>query len=115
MGGLSYKSPSGLNASIRYRYTSDRPANEDNSVVAKGYLLSDLAVSYKIKSFELFSRLDNLFDVEWNEAQFDTESRLRAPDMNGHFTGHLEPNPVSELHYTPGYPLTIHAGLIVRF
>lgn len=115
MGGLSYKSARGINASIRYRYTGNRPANEDNSVVAIGYFLTDLAVSYKWKNMELFSRVDNLFNVEWNEAQFDTETRLRAPDAQGNFTGQLEPSPVSELHYTPGSPLSIHAGAIFRF
>ncbi|MCF6243230.1 MAG: TonB-dependent receptor plug domain-containing protein, partial [Bacteroidales bacterium] len=115
MGGLTYKSAKGLNASLRYRYVSDRPANEDNSVVALGYFLTEAAASYKWNHLEIFARADNLFNVEWNEAQFDTESRLRYPDANGNFTGNLEPASVSELHYTPGYPFSFRAGMIFKF
>jgi hypothetical protein len=41
---------------------------------------------------------------DWNEAQFDTESRLR-----------FEPTPVSEIHYTPGIPRFIKAGISFYF
>lgn len=115
MGGLTYKSDKGFNASLRYRYVSDRPANEDNSVSALGYFLTEAAVSFKWKHLELFTRADNLFNVAWNEAQFDTESRLRYPDGEGNFTGTLEPAPVSELHYTPGAPFSIRGGMILKF
>ena len=42
----------------------------------------------------------NLLDSEWNEAQFDTESRLPG-----------EVEPVAELHYTPGNPRAIRVGI----
>ena len=48
--------------------------------------------------------IENIFDVEWNEAQFDTESQLRG-----------EAEPVSELHFTPGNPIGIQVGLGYRF
>ncbi len=115
MGGLTYKLNEGFNASLRYRYVSDRPANEDYTVTALGYFLMEAAASYKWKNLELFARADNLFNVAWNEAQFDTESRLRYPDATGNFTGALETAPVSELHYTPGYPFSIRAGMILKF
>ena len=115
MGGLSYKSSKGLNVGLRYRYVSDRPANEDNSVIALGYFLTEVAASYKWQHIEFFVRADNLFNIDWNEAQFDTESRLRYPDADGNFTGELEPEPVSELHYTPGYPFSIRGGMILKF
>ena len=40
-GGLTYSGRKGFGGSLRYRYMADRPANEDNSVVAKGYFIMD--------------------------------------------------------------------------
>lgn len=42
VGELSIKSPTGFSGSIRYRYIANRPANEDNSIVVKGYFVNDL-------------------------------------------------------------------------
>jgi outer membrane receptor protein involved in Fe transport len=93
IGGITYKSNMGLNGGIRYRYMGDRPANEDYSIVAKGYLVSDAVVSYERKKFEVGLSVQNLFDVRWKEAQFNTESKLQN-----------ETTPVSEIHFTPGTP-----------
>jgi outer membrane receptor protein involved in Fe transport len=112
MGGITYKPLDGFGASLRYRYVSDRPANEMNTVRALGSTVIDLALSYRLPRVELFFKIENLFNVEWNEAQFDTESRLRGPNDDGSFTGQLEPNSFSELHYTPGSPIFIRGGLV---
>jgi outer membrane receptor protein involved in Fe transport len=104
IGGLSCKLKNGFNASVRYRYIADRPANEDNSVIAEGYFLLDAVVKYTRKSFEFSVSAENLLDVNWNEAQFDTESRLQS-----------EVDPVSEIHYTPGTPLFFKAGISFFF
>ena len=103
-GGITYKSQMGLNAAIRYRYMSDRPANEDNSVVAKGYFINDAAVSYERKKYETGLSVQNLFDVRWKETQFDTVSKLRN-----------ETNPVSEIHFTPGNPFFLKAHVSFFF
>jgi outer membrane receptor protein involved in Fe transport len=84
----------GLNGTLRYRYIGDRAANEDNSVVAEGYLLADAVVNYSQKKFEIGLSAENIFNVDWNEAQFNTTSRLKE-----------ETEPVSEIHFTPGTPL----------
>jgi outer membrane receptor protein involved in Fe transport len=63
-------------------------------VEAKGYFLADAVVNYTQRNFEIGLSAENIFDSQWNEAQFDTESRLSD-----------EPEPVSELHFTPGTPL----------
>jgi outer membrane receptor protein involved in Fe transport len=94
----------GFNGSIRYRYIKDRPANEDNSVVAKGYTVADLSMNYTQKKFEVGMAIENLFNVKWNETQFDTESRLKN-----------EPAPVSEIHFTPGVPFFARMKLAVFF
>jgi outer membrane receptor protein involved in Fe transport len=94
IGGLSFEMKNGFNGTLRYRYIGDRAANEDNSVIAKGYFLTDAVVNYTKQKFEIGLSAENIFDVDWNEAQFDTESRLTD-----------EPESVSEIHFTPGTPL----------
>ncbi len=103
IGGLSYKTE-GFNASLRYRYIMDRAANEDNSVVAEGYFITDLNVAYDTPGWTFSLAIENLFDAEWREAQFDTESRLTD-----------ETEPVSEIHFTPGTPLFVKAGVTFKF
>lgn len=93
IGGVTYRSKSGFGGSLRYRYFGDRPANEDNSTVAKGYFVSDLLLHYTKKRFELGVNIQNITNVKWKETQFETESRLRQ-----------ETTPVSEIHFTPGTP-----------
>lgn len=103
-GGLNFKTDFGINGSLRYRYIKDRPANEDNSIVALGYTVIDARLNYTRKSYEVFIGIENLFNTVWNEAQFATLSRLRT-----------ELVPVEELHYTPGTPFFIKGGVSVYF
>ncbi len=103
-GGLTAAHPAGFGASLRYRYIGDRPANEDNSVTAEGYTVVNLGLSYTYGAFKYFIAAENLFNVDWNEAQFDTESRLAN-----------EAQPVSEIHFTPGNPLNLQAGISYEF
>jgi TonB dependent receptor/CarboxypepD_reg-like domain/TonB-dependent Receptor Plug Domain len=93
VGGLSLKSPSGFSGSIRYRYIADRPANEDNSIVAKGYFVNDLQMNYTKGHYNVGLSIQNLFNVRWKETQFATESRLKG-----------EAEPIAEIHFTPGTP-----------
>src|SRR5262249_45667808 len=90
----------GLHASLRSRLVSDRPANEDNSVVAKGYFLLDAAVTYTRPSFEWSLSATNLLNRTWNEAQFDTLTRIP-----GETTG------VSQFTFTPGDPIFFKTGI----
>lgn len=93
VGGLTVKTGKWVSFSLRYRNMGDRPANEDNSVVAKGYFVADGFVNYVRKNIEIGLSVQNIFDVKWKETQFDTESRLQN-----------EAAPVSEIHFTPGTP-----------
>jgi hypothetical protein len=104
VGGLTYRKEYGWNGSLRYRYMSDRPANEDNSVVAKGYFVTDASINYTKRKWEVGLSVQNAFNVRWKETQFDTESRLQN-----------EPAPVSEIHFTPGTPFFARASLTVYF
>jgi outer membrane receptor protein involved in Fe transport len=103
-GGVSFQHPSGFEGALRYRFIGDRPANEDNSVEALGYFIGNVILAYRIKGFRFFIQIENLLNSEWNEAQFDTRSRL-----------YNEPVPVSEIHFTPGNPLNIQAGISLEF
>ena len=103
-GGINMKHPSGFDASLRYRYIGDRPANEDNSVKALGHFIGNLILSYRIKGIRIFGELENILNQDWNEAQFDTESRLFNEAVS-----------VSELHFTPGNPVNFQLGLSYEF
>ena len=104
IAGITTHFGRGFNASLRYRLVGDRPANEDKSVTALGYFLLDGGLTYSTKQSEFAISLENILNVEWNEAQFDTESRLFD-----------EPEPVSELHYTPGTPFFIKGSATFFF
>lgn len=104
VGGVTYRKQYGFNGSIRYRFLDDRPANEDNSVIAKGYFVTDATLNYTKQKWEAGLAIQNLFNVKWKETQFDTESRLKD-----------EPEPVSEIHFTPGTPFFARAGYTLFF
>lgn len=103
-GGLFYKAAKGFNGGISYRYIKDRPANEDNSIVAKGYFIMDASVNYSKPKYEAGLAIENLFNVKWNEAQFATESQLRG-----------EAASVTELCFTPGIPFFARVKLAYFF
>lgn len=103
-GGFSFKELGKFSGSISYRYIKDRPANEDNSIVAEGYFVTDLNLNYNHNNWTFGLIVENLFDVDWNETQFATESRL----FN-------EANPVEEIHFTPGAPFFLRGKVSVRF
>lgn len=104
VGGLTYRKTAGFNGSLRYRYMDNRPANEDYSVIAKGYLVVDAAINYTWKKIEAGISVQNLLNTRWKETQFDTESQLQH-----------EASPVSEIHFTPGTPFFARASVTVSF
>jgi outer membrane cobalamin receptor len=104
IGGITYRKLTGWNGSLRYRYMADRPANESNSVIAKGYFVTDAAVNFSKKKWEAGFSIQNLFNVKWKETQFDTESQLQT-----------ETSPVSEIHFTPGTPFYARLNYTVYF
>ncbi|MEM8887453.1 MAG: TonB-dependent receptor, partial [Bacteroidota bacterium] len=103
-GGITAQLGNGFSTSLRYRYIADRAANEDNSLTAEGYFINDLMLAYDQKSWGFQLSIENLFNQEWREAQFETESRLFE-----------EAEPVSEIHFTPGTPFFLKAGVVYRF
>ena len=100
VSGLNFIFDSGFYGNIDVRHMGDRAANEDYSIVAEGYTITDLSAGYKWEKMSFGIQIQNLFNVEWNETQFATESRL--PE---------ELEPVEEIHFTPGTPF-FFKGLI---
>ena len=102
-GGLSWQH-NNFTGALRYRYMHDRPAIEDNSIVAKGYYIMDLNANYEWKRLTLGFAIENLLNQEWNETQFATLSRLQ-----------FEQEPVEEIHFTPGTPFFLKAKMTYSF
>ena len=103
-GGIFYKPLTGFNGGLTYRLITDRPANEDNSITAKGYFVMDASLNYTKPKYEIGVSIENLLNTTWNEAQFATESRLQN-----------EPSAITELHFTPGIPFAARLKLAVFF
>jgi hypothetical protein len=91
--GLDFRFTRGWNGGISYRYLHDRPGNVTNTLTARGYFITDLTINYTKKKYEAGLIIENLFDTEWKESQFEELSRLKN-----------ETRPVEELSYTPGIP-----------
>ena len=104
VGGLTYRKEQGWNGSLRYRFMDNRPANENNSVIAKGYFVADAAINYTKKKWEAGLSIQNLLNTRWKETQFDTESQLQT-----------EAAPVSEIHFTPGTPFFARLSFTIFF
>jgi len=104
VAGLTVKT-GGFSASLRYRAIDNRPANNDYTVIAQGYFVMDGIVKYRIKNIEFGATVENIFNVEWNEAQFDTLTRLNGESVGG----------IDQLCYTPGAPRLIKGSISVFF
>jgi outer membrane receptor for Fe3+-dicitrate len=100
-GGISLKNEQGWNGSIQTRLLGNRPANENNSLVAAGYCITNMNLAYGWKRFSLGAIIENIFNTKWKETQFATESRLKN-----------EPMPVTEIHFTPGTPFNARMQLV---
>ena len=103
-GGIAIENLKNFSGSINYRYLNDRPANEDNSITAEGYVVTDLNLNYSYRNYTFGIIVENLFNTDWNETQFATETRLFD-----------EPAPVEEIHFTPGTPFFLRGKITVHW
>jgi outer membrane cobalamin receptor len=103
-GGISVMNFHGFSGGFQMRYLDTRPANEDNSISARGYFITDVTMQYQWKQLELGIVIENLFDAAWNETQFETTSRLQN-----------ELTPTTEIHFTPGVPFYGRIRLAYHF
>ncbi len=100
-GGVGFSDIKGFSGGLNYRFLGNRPANEDFSISAEGYWITDLSLQYAFnKNISLNLAVENLFNLAWEEAQFATTSQLEGETV-----------PVEEIHFTPGTPFSIRTGL----
>lgn len=103
-GGIGWNFLNGFSANLQYRFMGENPANEDNTIKTKSYFVNDLLLNYNKERWGVNLQIQNLFNVEWNEAQFATETQLRG-----------EAQPITDLAYTPGTPFFMKLGVSFKF
>ncbi|MCM8794519.1 MAG: TonB-dependent receptor [Candidatus Omnitrophica bacterium] len=108
---VTAKTPWGLSSSLEMRHFGSRPGIEDRSITLQGYTVFDWTNRYRLpttckilKGVELFLSVENLLDREYREAQFVTETQLAS-----------ESSSMEEIHFTPGWPRTVIAGMRGEF
>lgn len=103
LAGLTFRNKN-VTASIHTRWIGDRPANEDWSLTAKGYCVTDLNASYTWRKFTFGVAIENLFDTRWREAQFATETLIPG-----------DKDPVTDICFTPGTPFSLRGFVSFKF
>jgi outer membrane receptor protein involved in Fe transport len=109
-GALLLKWPAGLTSQLQATYLGIRPLVEDRSVTSPSWLTFDLAERYQLPvklphgRMEAFLYVQNLLNTQWEQATFYYESRLRN-----------EAAGVSDMHFVPGIPRFVMAGLAWYF
>jgi outer membrane receptor protein involved in Fe transport len=101
--------PFGLESSLEMRHVGTRWLVEDRSWEARGATVFDWTTRFRsnkghFRHLEIFFSVENVFDVDYREAQFLTETQLVG-----------EPDPVTDVHFTPGKPRTFLAGVKAYF
>lgn len=95
----------GFSGSLRYRHIGNyRLDGDDASIRAAGFDVVDLSINKQLRRWMTFNlAVDNLTNKRYFETQNFFQSRL-APGSPI----------VSRIHATPGYPITVTAGLTFR-
>jgi hypothetical protein len=101
---LDFRLKNGINGGISYRYLQNRAANSDYSLTARGYFITDLTINYTQKRYEIGIAIENLFNRQWDESQFEYVSQLKG-----------EAAPVDQVSYTPGVPFFAKLKMTVFF
>jgi len=79
--------------------------SQDNTILAWGHTVWDMGIARRIRrGVEFNLTINNLADRLYWETQNYYESRIAG-----------ETAASSRIHATPGYPLTVMAGITVRF
>ena len=102
-GGLSVLRSSGLSGALRFRTIGDRPGDEDYTFTAHGYFILSANITYKYKSLLFSVNVENILNSNWNEAQFETLTRLK---------GQL---PINDICFTPGNSRNFQFGVSCQF
>jgi hypothetical protein len=90
--------------SLRGRGIADRPGNDDNTLTAKGYFILDLMMGMQpCNRLSLNLTINNVLDSDWREAQFADTSAVTPTSPA-----------ITQMHFTPGIPLTATATAAIR-
>ena len=102
--GFTLTSWHGWSGSLRFRAINRyRLDSFDPSIAAAGHVVWDAGVARRVRrGVEFNVTVDNILNRSYWETQNYYESRL---------PGQL---PMSRIHATPGYPVTVMAGITVR-
>ncbi|WKK66247.1 TonB-dependent receptor [Lutimonas zeaxanthinifaciens] len=103
-GGFTINSIQKWSGSVRYRFMSDRPADEFNSVTALGYTVFDTMINYAYRNWTFGISAENLFNTKWNEAQFAGDYRVSQTS-----------EPDYGLTFTPGTPFYLKGSVRFQF
>jgi len=103
-GGLDFKLKNGINGGISYRYMRKRAGNENYTLTADGYFVTDLTLNYTRKKYEIGVSVENLFNTTWNEFEAEEVTRLKS-----------ESAPIDQMSFTPGTPFYAKLKLAVFF
>lgn len=103
--GLTLSNWRGWSGSLRMRSINRyRLDGEDDTIAAAGHTVWDFSMVRRIRRGVDFNfAIDNVLDRSYYETQNYLESRLQGQQ------------PRYTIHATPGYPLTVTAGLTFRF
>jgi outer membrane receptor protein involved in Fe transport len=120
--GVEAEHKSGLAGRLSLLFVGDRPATEDSSLRADGFVRLDATIEYKRSWYGLQVAVQNLTDAVYRQAQFASVTRLpgesaevgcpsgtRAVSENGAFLG------CEDITFTPGLPLTVIASASLYF
>ncbi|MGH8005871.1 MAG: TonB-dependent receptor, partial [Candidatus Binatia bacterium] len=110
-GGLTAQFANGLSAALRLKYLDDRPAIENRSLQARGYVLLDLILRYRWRNVEASIQVLNLTDTDWRQTQFASESCVRR-EVDA---GLCPEGGITDIHFVPGYPINLRGGITVFF
>ncbi len=104
VGGLYLRNFHGLTGSLTYRHLGPRPADEFNYLQTSPYTVFDASLGYNYHNFQIGIDIENLFNTQWKDAQFETTTRLPGEDQ-----------PHTDICFTPGTPFTLRTRLALRF
>jgi outer membrane receptor protein involved in Fe transport len=103
LGALTYESRH-WKASAKCRFLGNRPANEDYSLTARHYFITDINAEYRWKGLTVGCAIENLFNVKWKEAQFATETFIKG-----------DTEPITDICFTPGTPFALRGYIAWQF
>ena len=104
-GALTLAGWRGWSGSLRLRALNHyRLDGDDPSILASGYSVFDLGIAKQVsRRVEVNLSVDNLTNRDFYETQNYFESRVQPSDPV-----------IARIHATPGYPLTVAAGMTFR-